>query len=369
MVPIKILHITPFFPPNIGGVETHLSDLTSTLSTMGYKNYVLTYSPITTPSTPYKPIEIISPNLIIRRFPWFGFNLFNLLEKYPLINFFYITPYLLIRSIIYLSIHRPKIDVIHSHGLNGAIIGIILKYIFNINRHIVSIYSSYDHVPKSSQYISAILNHTDVVLTQSNRSLKQLNTLGVNKNILHRYRHWIDLNVFKPKKINKLPKTILFIGRMIPQKNALLLAKTAKFFPNYNFEFIGNGPDYKKILLLSKKYRNIKLIGNVDYSKLPYYYQTADIFCLPSKYDEGWGRVIMESIACGLPILATNQGAVPEVVNSTVAVLFSPTLSNLKIHLSNIDPIISLNKNCRSYALKHFSVKNIDLITRFYINT
>lgn len=369
MVPIKILHITPFFSPNIGGVETHLSDLTSKLSSLGYSNYVLTYSPLSTESVEWKKNERLNKNLFIRRFSWFGHNLFHRLEKKPYINLLYITPYLLFRSILWQLVNHPKIDVIHSHGLNAAIIGIIFKKIFHIKRHIVSIYSTYDNVPKSNQYISKILNRVDVILTQSNRSIKQLVNLGVDKNKISRYRHWIDTDEFKPKETISKNTSVLFIGRMIPQKNSLILAKVAKYFPNIIFNFVGEGPDYQKIKNLSKNNKNIILHGNVPYNKLSNCYQNADIFCLPSKYDEGWGRVLMESIACGVPVLASNLGAIPEVIDDTVGVLFTPTLSSLKKNLNNINKIIALKKNCRSYALKHFSEKNISLITRFYIKT
>jgi glycosyltransferase involved in cell wall biosynthesis len=369
MVPIKILHITPFFSPNIGGVETHLTDLTSKLSALGYQNYVLTYSPLTTENVSWKPEEQINKNLYVRRFRWFGHNLFHRLETKPFINFFYLTPCLSIRSTFWQLKHHQKFDVIHSHGLNAAIIGIIFQKIFHIHRHIVSIYSTYDHVPKSNFFIAAILNHVDVVLTQSNRSITQLISLGVNKHKIHRYRHWINLDQFKPQHLTKKRTTILFIGRMIPQKNALLLAKTAKYFPKINFLFVGEGPDHSQLKKLAVQNSNIILYGNVPYDQLQNYYNLADVFCLPSKYDEGWGRVLMESIACGVPVLATNMGAVPEVIDSSVGVLFTPTSNNLHYQLSHLSKIIPLKKNCRTYALKHFSDKNISLITRFYIKT
>ena len=364
---ITILHLTPFFSPNIGGVETHLSDLTTKLSSLGFSNTVLTYSPITTNHVNWKPQELLNSHLYIRRFAWLGFNLFHRLETKPLLNFLYITPYLLIRSTFWLLFHRQKFDIIHSHGLNAAIVGIILQKIFHIPRHIVSIYSTYDQIPRSNQYIAKILNQVDIILTQSDCSIKQLISLGVTKNKIFRYRHWIDLNQFKPKIKKNKQTTILFIGRMLRQKNALILAKAAKYFPKIKFLFVGEGPDYSKIKKLTSKYKNITLFGNIPYQKLHNYYQMADIFCLPSNYNEGWGRVLMESIACGVPVLATNMGAVSEVVNDTVAVRFSPTLRELKKQLTDISKITSLKKNCRPYALKHFSDKNISLITRFYI--
>jgi len=368
MVPIKILHLTPFFHPNVGGVETHLSDLISALDNQNYHNLILTYSPITTPNTKYKSIETTGKNITIRRFNWFGGNIFHRLEKYPLLNLIYLTPYLLFRSIIYLTIHPSKIKVIHSHGLNSALIGIVLKKLFKIPKHIVSIYSSYDNVPLNTfanKMICHLLNSTDTVLTQSNDSVAQFKKLGV-KNV-HRYHHWINLNRFSPDVKNK-KFTILFIGRMIPQKGAYLLAKVASKFPQIKFLFIGEGSDYQKIKKLNHK--NIHLLGNVKYSKLHQYYQKSHLLIIPSLYQEGWGRVAMESLACGTPVIASNLGGLSELLDPSVSILIKPTTNNLLLAINKLvnqpKTYQNLQKNTRSYALKHFSTNNLDYITLHY---
>jgi len=364
----SILHITPFFAPNIGGVETHLTDLTTTLASQNYLNIVLTYSPLTNNSS-YQSEES-HKNIYLRRFSWFGHNLFYRLEKFPFLNFLYLTPYLLLRAYFYLLFHRPLVDTIHSHGLNSAIIGLILKSIFKYKRHIVSIYSSYDNVPFNSfstRIFVYVLNHADIVLTQSDRSISQLTALGVNPSKLHRYFHWIDTSRFVSGK--KIPNTILFVGRLNPAKNALSLAKCAPHFPKTTFNFIGTGPDYSALFRLSEKYSNIKLLGDIPYSQLHKYYSQNSLLCIPSKYDEGWGRVIMESLSCGTPVIASNLGAIPEVVDDSVAILVKPTIKNIAkaIKLLSINNnYLSLQKNTRSYAIKHFSAKNIDSITRHY---
>lgn len=372
MAPIKtILHLTPFFAPNIGGVETHLTDLTSKLDSIGYKNIILTYQPLTG-KIKGESYENIEKKISVRRFNWPGFNLFHRLERYPLFNFLYITPYLLIRSYLWILIHHPRINTIHSHGLNAAVIGCILKKLFRISLHIVSIYSSYDNVPfnsLSTKLLVNILNHTDAVLTQSDRSLSQLINLGVRNKLLHRYHHWIDLNRFTPVvKKRSIKLTVLFVGRMIPVKNAFLLARVAAKFPEIDFNFIGTGPDFVKIKNL--KLNNIKLFGDVPYSNLHKFYQQADILCLPSAYEEGWGRVIAESISCGTPAIITNFGATTEAADKTVAIFVKPTrfaiTTTLKKIIRNPRILENLTKNCRPYALKHYSDKNISYITKHY---
>jgi len=370
MATIKtILHITPFFHPNIGGVETHLSDLINATKN-NYKLIICTYSPLTT-NVSYKKYEKYK-NLEIHRFPWIGFGLFHKLEKYPILNFFYLTPYLLLRS--YFVIKNKKIDTIHSHGINAAMIGIILKKIFHLKNHLTSIYSTYDNVPINnfgSKLIVSVLNATDTVLTQSLQSIKQLKKLGVQANKLDIYRHWINLNQFKPNPKIKISKfTVLFVGRLIPQKGAVLLAKIATKLSKINFIFLGNGPDYPKLEKYSKTYSNIKLISSVPYQQLHLYYQQANVLIVPSLYKEGWGRVIMEALACGLPIIASNRGAITELIDDSVAIITSPNFKNLKksiLKLSQNKKLFQkLKLNTTKYAHKNFSVKSVNLISKYY---
>ena len=110
MATIKgILILTPFFSPNIGGVESHLDDLVDQLNVHKIKSYVLTYSPLTTKTT-YLSKEKIGLCQVFR-FKWFGYQLFPKLEKYPLLDFLYITPYLLIRSYFWLLFNKNKINI------------------------------------------------------------------------------------------------------------------------------------------------------------------------------------------------------------------------------------------------------------------
>jgi glycosyltransferase involved in cell wall biosynthesis len=97
--PIKILMITPFFSPNIGGVETHLDDLCEYLRKRGHKIFVITYQPLTTNVKALKFER--DQNLEVRRIGWFGYSLFHKLEPYPLLEFMYLTPILLVYSFLF----------------------------------------------------------------------------------------------------------------------------------------------------------------------------------------------------------------------------------------------------------------------------
>ncbi len=192
------------------------------------------------------------------------------------------------------------------------------------------------------------------------------------------YRHWIDLEQFRPIDKEKLRRkfkienkfSVVFVGRMIPPKGATLLAKVATQLPEINFLFVGQGPDYSALEKLSKAHKNIRLFGNVPYDKLHFYYNLADAFCIPSLYNEGWGRVIMEALACGLPVVASNKGAIPEVVDESVAIVVEPTEQNLRRSIEKLYDdrkfFEKLKKNSARFARLRYSSKSVRLITRYY---
>lgn len=362
-----ILILTPFFSPNIGGVESHLDDLVQQLNRHKTKSYVLTYSPLTTKTT-YLPKEKRGQCQIIR-FKWFGYQLFPKLEKYPLLNFLYITPYLLIRSFIWLLSNKNKINIIHSQGFNAAFIGNILSKIFH-KKHLCSTHAVYENINGFSKSITVwVLSKCDQIMCLSKASLSQLIKWGINDNKISLYRYWIDLKNFSP---GTLPKgfTALFVGRFIPKKGIKILLKAAVNLPKIKFIFVGNGPLESYVIKSSKRYKNIEYLGAIPNNKLPIIYQRASVFCIASQYPEGYGRVIMEALASGLPIIGSNLGAIPEVVSSKVAILFSPTFSNFKHNISflynNNLKYQELQKECRPYALRHFSSKNFKSIYQYY---
>ncbi|MEW6041030.1 MAG: glycosyltransferase family 4 protein, partial [Elusimicrobiota bacterium] len=58
----------------------------------------------------------------------------------------------------------------------------------------------------------------------------------------------------------------------------------------------------------------IQFAGYIPEDKLPMYYQSADAFVLPTKLLEGFGLIILESMACGTPVLATPVGGIVEII-------------------------------------------------------
>jgi glycosyltransferase involved in cell wall biosynthesis len=64
----------------------------------------------------------------------------------------------------------------------------------------------------------------------------------------------------------------------------------------------------------------VSLVGKVAHELLPDWFAACDLFCLPS-HNEGVPNVVLEAMACGVPVLATRVGGIPEVVPEFAGVL------------------------------------------------
>ena len=372
-----ILIITPFFWPNVGGVETHLNDLCQYLAKKKYKVQVLTYQPITTKARARR-VES-KKNFEIIRFWWPGFDLFHRLEKLPLaFNFLYLTPGILINSIFFMMKNHHRVLVIHSHGLVAGLVGVILKKMFK-KRLVISTHAIYGfHNLSFSQISARILNCADRVLALSEASKKELIEIGVDLPKITVYVHWVNQERFKLlgkiKCKNKLKLenkfVVLFVGRLIKIKGIGLLIEVAKQQPEITFVFAGAGPEEKVLKQEAKKRENIKFVGKIDNKYLPFYYNAADVLVIPSQYEEGYGRVILEALSCGTPVVGSNRGGIKEAISPEVGILIPPEVDYFSRTLRNLfldrQKLRKMTKNCRSYALIKFSDKNGKLITDSY---
>lgn len=375
---MEILIISPFFRPNVGGVETHLDDLTNYLSSKKHRIYISTYKPLTT-RIKAKFIEKKN-NIRIYRFLWPGYNIFNKLEKYPLLEFLYLFPGIFVNSLFIMLFNSRSIDVIHSHGIVGSFVARAINVLYK-RRMVVSLHAIYNFKENSmfTLVVKFILSGFDKVLTLSNQSKDQLIGAGIPGDKVKVYTYWVNQEIFKPMD-NKACKdklnwgnrfVVLFVGRFIEIKGMdILLGVAGVVSEGITFVFIGDGPLADSVKEESKKRNNVIFIGKVENKDLPVYYNAADLLCIPSKYEEGFGRVILEAVSCGLPVVGTNKGGVPEAVNDEVGILVEPTREKIKNAIedlyNNKNKLEILRNNCRSYALERFSESNAKIIEESY---
>jgi teichuronic acid biosynthesis glycosyltransferase TuaC len=143
----------------------------------------------------------------------------------------------------------------------------------------------------------------------------------------------VDINLFKPdlSSTKRGVYTILGVGRLVPSKGfQILLEAFSKFNQSIDqparLILIGDGQTRTSLTEQAEKLgiqSQVDFVGSVKQEELVSYFQTADVFCLPS-YMEGFPCVVVEAMACGKPVVATTVGGIAEVVDSQSGILIEP---------------------------------------------
>jgi glycosyltransferase involved in cell wall biosynthesis len=168
-------------------------------------------------------------------------------------------------------------------------------------------------VSKRDPFVSAIA-------AVSNNMAKKLLKFGNNNVIaLPQFIDWERFeNMQRSKDILKelnIPTDFVvgFVGRLSPEKNVPMILECAKRLPEVSFVIVGGGPQEMPLKQMAASLKNVFFIGaRQDVEK---YYAAFDVLILPS-HMEGMPLVILEAMATGTPVIATDVGGISEVVNN-----------------------------------------------------
>jgi teichuronic acid biosynthesis glycosyltransferase TuaC len=139
---------------------------------------------------------------------------------------------------------------------------------------------------------------------------------------LERFRHF---DMSEARRVLALPaegKIAISVGSLTEVKNHKLLisafAQISKSIPELRLYIVGEGPmrhALEGLILELRLQEKAFLAGPRPNNELALWFSAADVSCLVS-FREGWPNVLMESIACGTPVVATRVGGVPEIICS-----------------------------------------------------
>lgn len=270
---------------------------------------------------------------------------------------------------IYFSSKMKKsgIKQIHCHfGDHKLFIGYYCKRILSIPLS-VTIHSHELHVNPNEKMFKISLHDCNKIYAISDlaiRIMRERYSIPSEKIVLSHL--CVDVNSWN----NEKPIRVLTVGRFQPQKGFDDLFKAAKILENENIEFIviGFGPlDVKKLAKDIGVDNKVIFFDKMDCKQLQFLYQNVDIYCLPSithqeQGMEGIPVVLMEAMACSLPIVATSSGAVSEIVETKLVNERAPEELATAIKLYADSPKLrSLDgRNNRNKIEEQFSLGNIE---------
>lgn len=154
---------------------------------------------------------------------------------------------------------------------------------------------------------------------------------------------------------------VTYCGRLCEDKGIMHLMKAVKMLHNEKIKLVIIGtPAYKGVKddsfvrslkeFAQRMQNEVIFTGYIPQDQLPLYYSMTSIFVLPSICNEAAGNVIIEALSCGIPVITTTQGGIPEYADEKVSILVDAD-SEFDNHLKTaIQELIHNNKRYRAMA-------------------
>jgi glycosyltransferase involved in cell wall biosynthesis len=200
------------------------------------------------------------------------------------------------------------------------------------------------------------LNKAERIFCASKALADELGQQGIDNSKLLVNYNGVNPKIFYPEPVKSERQRFVFVGSLIATKgvneliSAIIICKQK--CPDITLDMLGEGP--MKSVLIDKINEHklndtIKLYGSVPLPRVAEFIRNASVLVLPS-YREGVPNVLLESFACGTPVIATRVGGIPEVVNDDVGILVDKKNSE---QLANA-MFSALNKDwCSEKILSH----------------
>ena len=401
-----------FWPHDLGGSEWSTFYLAKELTKKGHQVIIIT------PNYGSKDYEILG-SLKVFRFPFFR----KIKGDVAMSPFWHTNIIWVLLSTFYLIkiCKKEKVDILHLQGKYYTPAGFFAKKLINIpvilttrdyqlicnygfciwektkSCNLIEYFSS-DFRQYVKQYLSSksqlniALNILFAVRARLIKSIfnffaKQLDLIICISNAqagIYRSNGFKNITIinnsmeFEGIKETRIGNYILFAGRLTPGKGIdLLLRSLPRVFKKYmglKIYIIGEGFMKNKLLALARRYgfeKNVSFLGEINHKRLLEMLSRAKIAVVPSVWPEPFGRVALESLSQGTPVVVTKRGGLPEIIEDSqtgyicqanVASLSSSILKAIK---NNKKLRVNINKKYK--LLKYnFQIKNIKSYIELY---
>ena len=238
--------------------------------------------------------------------------------------------------------HKHRFDMIHAQWLlpNGFI-GAVLCKVYKLPL-IITMQGSDMFIAKQNPFFKRMtlwtLKHAAMVTSVTPTFLPELAALGLPEANGCLIPNGVDPEVFPPpshKQLTALRKNlsipednviIFALGRIVLKKGFDILIQAFPLvkekIPNVTLITGGDGTDLTRLKTVAKKLNvsdSVRFTGTINRADVPVYFHLCDLFTLPAVFDpkgnvDGCPNVILEAMACGKPVVASNISGIPVVV-------------------------------------------------------
>lgn len=245
---------------------------------------------------------LLVPGLFLSLF----YHLIKLRKNYDIVHANWLIPQGIIQSFV----GKPYIVTGHGADVTSLNKGVFLR----LKRRCIKRASGITAVSKPLM---------DVMSSIYDNNNKAVISMGCDTSYFGR-QYYKD-NFFNQNEKN----VILFVGRLVEKKGVTYLIDAMKYIDNAVLVIVGDGPLKEKLqkqadmICHAKQSNCIQFIGARTHEQLRYVYASADIFAMPSVTakdgdKEGFGLVMLEAFASGLPVVASRSGGITDLIRDGV---------------------------------------------------
>ena len=213
-----------------------------------------------------------------------------------------------------------------------------------------------------------VLKHVDYAIVGNQESARVWRAKGYEGSLAVIPQFGVDPEVFAPGPREPGRGFIVgYVGRLVGAKGVdLLLQALAGLQGVWRAYILGSGPEGKA---LQEQARDLGLADRVSFdnwipsAQMPAYYRQLDVLVVPSRTRRNWkeqfGRVLVEAMACGVPVVGSDSGEIPNVIGDAGLIFPEGQVDSLREHLTRLlrDPGLrsDLALRGRERVLAHYT--------------